>query len=182
MASSSSPSSFYQAYKCPSWSREGNIVPAVMSPDHRVPSDCDIINSSGYSPCPPTPPDSDTEKPLVINAPTVTRTYPHFVPGFKLSRRNNPDLEKRRVHLCNFANCTKAYTKSSHLKAHQRLHTGEKPYRCDWPNCEWRFARSDELTRHFRKHSGDKPFKCKVCSRSFARSGRCLLVLFFLSI
>lgn len=85
-------------------------------------------------------------------------------------RRNNPELEKRRTHHCDFGNCSKVYTKSSHLKAHQRIHTGEKPYTCQWPECNNQFARSDELTRHYRKHTGAKPFKCKVCERSFARS------------
>lgn len=88
----------------------------------------------------------------------------------KYNRKNNPELEKRRIHFCDFPGCRKAYTKSSHLKAHQRIHTGEKPYTCHFPSCQWRFARSDELTRHIRKHTGAKPFKCKVCDRCFARS------------
>ena len=83
---------------------------------------------------------------------------------------NGDSLRKRKVHRCDFPGCDKVYTKSSHLKAHKRTHTGEKPYECTWDGCSWKFARSDELTRHYRKHTGSKPFKCHLCARSFSRS------------
>ncbi|NXN95369.1 SP2 factor, partial [Rhinopomastus cyanomelas] len=92
-------------------------------------------------------------------------TCPNCKDGDK--RPGDPGKKK---HICHIPECGKTFRKTSLLRAHVRLHTGERPFVCNWMFCGKRFTRSDELQRHARTHTGDKRFECAQCQKRFMRS------------
>ncbi|TSO47168.1 Transcription factor Sp4 [Bagarius yarrelli] len=91
-------------------------------------------------------------------------------PNCRDGEGRNTDPSKKKQHVCHMEGCGKVYGKTSHLRAHLRWHTGERPFVCNWIFCGKRFTRSDELQRHRRTHTGEKRFECPECSKRFMRS------------
>ncbi|XP_077298578.1 uncharacterized protein LOC143919887 [Arctopsyche grandis] len=74
--------------------------------------------------------------------------------------------EKTKKHMC--ATCGKTFQFHGNLKAHERIHSGDKPFKCT--TCNQRFAQSGHLLVHERTHSGVKPYQCDICAKCFTVS------------
>ena len=73
------------------------------------------------------------------------------------SKPTNPDGSPRKKrNVCHYPNCTKSYSRTTHLHSHFCLHTGERPFVCHWLYCGKVFTRLNGLQRHLRIHMGDK--------------------------
>ncbi|KAK7069014.1 hypothetical protein SK128_017863 [Halocaridina rubra] len=77
------------------------------------------------------------------------------------------EIQAGRPHKCRF--CPAALKKKSHLKLHERTHTGERPFKCD--SCSKNFISHSTLKAHYKTHTGQKSYKCTICSGNFATRG-----------
>ncbi|XP_033909612.2 zinc finger protein 408-like isoform X1 [Acipenser ruthenus] len=61
--------------------------------------------------------------------------------------------------------CGKALRDRHTLRAHEQLHTGDRPYKCD--QCEKAYTLATKLRRHQKNHLEDKPYKCLTCGAGY---------------
>lgn len=72
------------------------------------------------------------------------------------------------IFVCLVNNCGRNFKQRSGLFRHKKLvHDNYKPYLCDV--CGTRFGRFQLLTVHQRVHTGEKPYKCNIgsCKRAY---------------
>ncbi|XP_064092713.1 longitudinals lacking protein, isoforms H/M/V-like isoform X24 [Macrobrachium nipponense] len=64
-----------------------------------------------------------------------------------------------KLHHCPY--CNYSSNKTTNLKNHVRVHTGERPYEC--PHCPYKATQENNLKSHIRTHTGEK-HACSYCS------------------
>ncbi|XP_004457976.2 zinc finger protein 408 [Dasypus novemcinctus] len=98
-----------------------------------------------------------------------TGERPYHCPHCADSFPQLPELRRHLIshtgeaHLCPV--CGKALRDPHTLRAHERLHSGERPFPC--PKCGRAYTLATKLRRHLKSHLADKPYRCPTCGMGY---------------
>ncbi|XP_028926536.1 LOW QUALITY PROTEIN: zinc finger protein 514-like [Ornithorhynchus anatinus] len=94
-----------------------------------------------------------------------TRRRPRKCPAQERDYRNikvHKKISSKKMS----ADCERNIKLSSCLIGHQRICSGERPYKCS--DCGKGFAVSSSLIKHQRIHTGENPYICNECGEAFS--------------
>uniref|UniRef100_A0A8D8RQP8 Zinc finger protein 271 n=1 Tax=Cacopsylla melanoneura TaxID=428564 RepID=A0A8D8RQP8_9HEMI len=93
---------------------------------------------------------------------------PQCCPGPIRKRKKKP--RRDGTFVCKV--CNKTFTQLVNLGTHERIHTGERPFRCDV--CMKTFTQQPNLWKHMKTHTGEKPYHCSMCDKAFTQRANLL--------
>ena len=111
-----------------------------------------------------------SEQPRVCDMPVGSRRPIRQISDSSKAMAQKQDQRKRSKcktsQSCQF--CPKEFKHVSDLRQHERVHTGDRPFKCHV--CGKSFTQSGDLGRHKGIHTGERQHKCKTCGTSFTQS------------
>ncbi|XP_062825075.1 zinc finger and BTB domain-containing protein 24 isoform X2 [Anolis carolinensis] len=79
-------------------------------------------------------------------------------------KKRSDGRKKRTGSEVECKDCGKLFKYNQFLAIHQRIHTGDRPFKCS--ECGKGFSQKHSLQVHERMHTGERPYTCTVCNKA----------------